>query len=129
MRRASAGRDTRTAYLLLAPTNVAEVAPDGRFARSLLVTVVFVAIVIPAQTVLGLVAALLLARTAPRPSPRPGRPPPARTPRRDEAGTATIPAPSGPKAFDPLLNEVFAARTPVVEGLQAAQDAGNAAMR
>jgi multiple sugar transport system permease protein len=38
------------------------VAQDGRFARSLLVTAVFVAIVIPAQTVLGLVAALLLNR-------------------------------------------------------------------
>ncbi|HET6260286.1 MAG TPA: sugar ABC transporter permease, partial [Pseudonocardia sp.] len=90
-------RDTRTAYLLLAPSlfgvaaflvlpilvvvwmalqrwdligpstfvgldNVVAVAQDGRFARSLLVTVVFVAIVIPAQTVLGLVAALLLNR-------------------------------------------------------------------
>lgn len=31
--------------------NVADVAADGRFARSLLVTAVFVAIVIPAQTV------------------------------------------------------------------------------
>jgi multiple sugar transport system permease protein len=38
------------------------VAADGRFARSLLITAVFVAIVIPAQTVLGLVAALLLNR-------------------------------------------------------------------
>jgi multiple sugar transport system permease protein len=90
-------RDTRTAYLLLAPSlfgisaflvlpilvvamlalqrwdligprtfvgfdNVVEVAADGRFARSLLITAVFVAIVIPAQTVLGLVAALLLDR-------------------------------------------------------------------
>jgi multiple sugar transport system permease protein len=90
-------RDTRTAYLLLAPSlfgisaflvlpilvvavlalqrwdligprtfvgfdNVVEVAADGRFARSLLITAVFVAIVIPAQTVLGLVAALLLNR-------------------------------------------------------------------
>jgi multiple sugar transport system permease protein len=90
-------RETRTAYLLLAPSlfgisaflvlpilvvaglalhrwdligprtfvgldNVAEVAADGRFARSLLITAVFVAIVIPAQTVLGLVAALLLNR-------------------------------------------------------------------
>jgi multiple sugar transport system permease protein len=90
-------RETRTAYLLLAPSlfgisaflvlpilvvaglalqrwdligprsfvgfdNVVEVAADGRFARSLLVTAVFVAIVIPAQTVLGLVAALLLNR-------------------------------------------------------------------
>jgi multiple sugar transport system permease protein len=90
-------RDTRTAYLLLAPSlfgitaflvlpilvvaglalqrwdlisprtsvgleNVVAVAADGRFASSLLITVVFVAIVIPAQTVLGLVAALLLNR-------------------------------------------------------------------
>jgi multiple sugar transport system permease protein len=93
-------RDTRTAYLLLAPSlfgisaflvlpilvvaglavqrwdligprtfvgleNVVAVAADGRFARSLLVTAVFVAIVIPAQTVLGLVAALLLNRGLP----------------------------------------------------------------
>jgi multiple sugar transport system permease protein len=92
-----ARRDTRTAYLLLAPSlfgvgaflvlpilvvaglalqrwdligprtfvgldNVVAVAADGRFARSLLITAVFVAIVIPAQTVLGLVAALLLNR-------------------------------------------------------------------
>jgi multiple sugar transport system permease protein len=90
-----ARRDTRTAYLLLAPSlfgvgaflvlpilvvaalalqrwdligprtfvgldNVVAVAVDGRFARSLLITAVFVVIVIPAQTVLGLVAALLL---------------------------------------------------------------------
>jgi multiple sugar transport system permease protein len=90
-------RDTRTAYLLLAPSlfgvsaflvlpilivamlalqrwdligprtfvgldNVVEVAADGRFARSLLITAVFVAIVIPAQTVLGLAAALLMNR-------------------------------------------------------------------
>jgi len=90
-------RETRTAYLLLAPSlfgvaaflvlpilvvvwlamqqwdligprtfvgfdNVVEVAQDGQFARSLLVTAVFVAIVIPAQTVLGLCAALLLNR-------------------------------------------------------------------
>ncbi|TQM13831.1 ABC transporter substrate-binding protein [Pseudonocardia kunmingensis] len=53
----------------------------------------------------------------------------------DEGGTATIPAPSGPKfeaastAFNPILNEVFAARTPVAEGLQQAQDTGNAALR
>jgi multiple sugar transport system substrate-binding protein len=53
----------------------------------------------------------------------------------DESGTATIPAPSGPKfeaastAFNPILNEVFAGRTPVAEGLQQAQDAGNAALR
>ena len=53
----------------------------------------------------------------------------------DEGGTATIPAPSGPKfeaastAFNPILNEVFAGRTPVAEGLQQAQDAGNAALR
>jgi multiple sugar transport system permease protein len=93
-------RDTRIAYLLLAPSlfgvsaflvlpilvvamlamqrwdligprtfvgldNVVEVAADGRFARSLLITAVFVAIVIPAQTVLGLVAALLLNRGLP----------------------------------------------------------------
>jgi multiple sugar transport system permease protein len=92
-----AGRETRTAYLLLGPSlfgvaaflvlpvlvvawlalhrwdligprtfvgpeNVLAVASDGRFARSLLVTAVFVAIVIPAQTALGLVAALLLNR-------------------------------------------------------------------
>jgi multiple sugar transport system permease protein len=92
-----AQRDTRTAYLLLAPSlfgvgaflvlpilvvaalalqrwdlisprtfvgldNVVAVAADGRFARSLLISAVFVAIVIPAQTVLGLVAALLLNR-------------------------------------------------------------------
>ncbi|MHA6618980.1 carbohydrate ABC transporter permease [Pseudonocardia sp. DLS-67] len=90
-------RDTRTAYLLLAPSlfgisaflvlpilvvaalamqrwdligprtfvgfdNFVAVAVDGRFARSLLITAVFVAIVIPAQTVLGLGAALLLNR-------------------------------------------------------------------
>ena len=53
----------------------------------------------------------------------------------DEGGTATIPAPSGPKfgpastAFEPILNEVFAGRTPVTEGLQQAQDTGNAALR
>jgi multiple sugar transport system substrate-binding protein len=53
----------------------------------------------------------------------------------DEGGTATIPAPSGPKfeaastAFNPILNEVFAGRTPVAEGLQQAQDVGNAALR
>jgi multiple sugar transport system substrate-binding protein len=53
----------------------------------------------------------------------------------DESGTATIPAPFGPKfeaastAFNPILNEVFAGRTPVAEGLQQAQDAGNAALR
>jgi multiple sugar transport system permease protein len=96
-RRQAARRDTRTAYLLLAPSlfgisaflvlpilvvaalalqrwdligprtfvgldNFVAVAVDGRFARSLLITAVFVAIVIPAQTVLGLVAALLLNR-------------------------------------------------------------------
>jgi multiple sugar transport system permease protein len=96
-RRKAARRDTRTAYLLLAPSlfgigaflvlpvlvvaalalqswdligprtfvgldNFVAVAVDGRFARSLLITAVFVAIVIPAQTVLGLVAALLLNR-------------------------------------------------------------------
>ncbi|GAA1098001.1 MULTISPECIES: carbohydrate ABC transporter permease [Pseudonocardia] len=93
-------RDTRTAYLLLAPSlvgvllfllvpvlivlglalfrwdlvgprtfvgldNVAAVAADGRFARSLLVTAFFVLIVIPVQTVLGLAAALLLDRGLP----------------------------------------------------------------
>ncbi|WP_224402345.1 carbohydrate ABC transporter permease [Pseudonocardia sp. ICBG1034] len=93
-------RDTRTAYLLLAPSlvgvllfllvpvlivlglalfrwdlvgprtfvgldNVVAVAADGRFARSLLVTAFFVLIVIPAQTVLGLAAALLLDRGLP----------------------------------------------------------------
>jgi multiple sugar transport system substrate-binding protein len=52
-----------------------------------------------------------------------------------DGGTDTIPAPSGPKfgagatAFEPILNEVFAGRTPVPQGLQAAQDAGNAALR
>jgi multiple sugar transport system substrate-binding protein len=52
-----------------------------------------------------------------------------------EGGTATIPAPSGPKfgagstAFEPILNEVFAGRLPVPQGLQQAQDAGNAALR
>ncbi|WP_224391137.1 carbohydrate ABC transporter permease [Pseudonocardia sp. ICBG1293] len=93
-------RDTRTAYLLLAPSlvgvvlfllapvlivlglalfrwdlvgplrfagldNVVDVATDGRFARSLLVTAFFVLIVIPVQTVLGLAAALLLDRGLP----------------------------------------------------------------
>lgn len=93
-------RDTRTAYLLLAPSlvgvvlfllvpvlivlglalfrwdlvgprtfvgldNVAAIAADGRFARSLLVTAFFVLIVIPVQTVLGLAAALLLDRGLP----------------------------------------------------------------
>lgn len=93
-------RDTRTAYLMLAPSlvgvvlfllvpvlivlglalfrwdlvgprtfvgldNVAAVAADGRFARSLLVTAFFVLIVIPVQTVLGLAAALLLDRGLP----------------------------------------------------------------
>lgn len=53
----------------------------------------------------------------------------------DAGGTATIPAPFGPKfeaastAFNPILNEVFAGRTPVAEGLQQAQDTGNAALR
>jgi multiple sugar transport system substrate-binding protein len=53
----------------------------------------------------------------------------------DEGGTATIPAPSGPKfgpastAFEPILNEVFAGRTPVAEGMRQAQDTGNAALR
>ena len=42
--------------------NIVAVARDGRFARSLVVTAVFVAIVIPAQTVLGLGAALLIHR-------------------------------------------------------------------
>lgn len=52
-----------------------------------------------------------------------------------DGGTDTIPAPSGPKfgagstAFEPILNEVFAGRTPVSDGLQQAQDAGNAALR
>jgi multiple sugar transport system substrate-binding protein len=52
-----------------------------------------------------------------------------------DGGTATIPAPSGPKfeaastAFNPILNEVLAGRTPVAEGMQQAQDAGNAATR
>ncbi|WP_433281975.1 ABC transporter substrate-binding protein [Pseudonocardia xinjiangensis] len=50
-------------------------------------------------------------------------------------GTDTIPAPSGPKfgagstAFEPIFNDVFAGRVPVAEGLRAAQDAGNAALR
>jgi multiple sugar transport system substrate-binding protein len=52
-----------------------------------------------------------------------------------DGGTATIPAPSGPRfgagstAFEPILNDVFAGRTPVGQGLRAAQDAGNAALR
>ncbi|QNG52294.1 sugar ABC transporter permease [Pseudonocardia petroleophila] len=45
--------------------NVTSVAADGRFARSLLVTALFVVIVIPLQTVLGLGAALLLHRDLP----------------------------------------------------------------
>jgi multiple sugar transport system permease protein len=99
-RRLRRSGDTRTAYLLLAPSlfgvavflvlpilvvmwlalqhwdllgpptfaglgNVTAVAGDGRFARSLLITAAFVAIVIPAQTVLGLGAALLLDRDRP----------------------------------------------------------------
>ena len=53
----------------------------------------------------------------------------------DAGGTATTPAPFGPKfeaastAFNPILNEVFAGRSPVAEGLQQAEDAGNAASR
>jgi multiple sugar transport system substrate-binding protein len=53
----------------------------------------------------------------------------------DAGGTDTIPAPSGPRfgpgstAFEPILNDVFAGRTPVAQGLRAAQDAGNAALR
>ncbi len=51
------------------------------------------------------------------------------------SGDAAIGAPTGPKfgaastAFEPILNEVFAARTPVAAGLQQAQDTGNAALR
>ncbi|MBW0116998.1 carbohydrate ABC transporter permease [Pseudonocardia abyssalis] len=45
--------------------NVTTVAADGRFARSLLVTALFVVIVIPLQTALGLGAALLLHRDLP----------------------------------------------------------------
>lgn len=45
--------------------NVLAVAADGRFARSLLVTALFVVIVIPLQTALGLGAALLLNRGLP----------------------------------------------------------------
>lgn len=45
--------------------NVRAVAADGRFARSLLVTALFVVIVIPLQTALGLGAALLLNRGLP----------------------------------------------------------------
>jgi multiple sugar transport system substrate-binding protein len=50
-------------------------------------------------------------------------------------GSATIPAPSGPKfgagatAFEPILDEVFAGRTSVAEGLATAQAAANAALR
>ncbi|WP_181781294.1 ABC transporter substrate-binding protein [Pseudonocardia pini] len=50
-------------------------------------------------------------------------------------GSATIDPPMGPRfgtgsrAFDPVLAEVFAGRTPVVPGLQQAQDAANAAVR
>jgi multiple sugar transport system substrate-binding protein len=50
-------------------------------------------------------------------------------------GTATIDPPMGPRfgsgsrAFDPILAEVFAGRTPVVPGLRQAQDAANAAVR
>jgi len=53
----------------------------------------------------------------------------------DAGGTETIPAPFGPKfeaastAFNPVLNEVFAGRTPVAEGLAQAQEVGNAALR
>ncbi|MFP5021336.1 carbohydrate ABC transporter permease [Pseudonocardia phyllosphaerae] len=100
VRRRSRSRDTRTAYLLLAPSlvgvvlflavpvlivfglsffrwdvlgpvtfagfdNITEVAADDRFARSLLVTAVFVLIVIPLQTVLGLGLALLMHRGLP----------------------------------------------------------------
>lgn len=45
--------------------NWKSVLADGDFADSLLVTSIFVAIVVPAQTVLGLLAALLLARELP----------------------------------------------------------------
>lgn len=45
--------------------NVTAVAADGRFARSLLITALFVVIVIPFQTALGLGAALLLNRDLP----------------------------------------------------------------
>ncbi len=51
------------------------------------------------------------------------------------SGDATIAAPGGPRfgagatAFEPILNEVFAGRTPVAAGLRAAQEAGNAALR
>jgi ABC-type glycerol-3-phosphate transport system substrate-binding protein len=53
----------------------------------------------------------------------------------EAGGTATIEAPTGPrfgagaKAFQPVLSEVFAGRTPVGTGLQAAQDAADAAIR
>ena len=53
----------------------------------------------------------------------------------EAGGTATIPAPSGPKfgaaasAFESTLNDVFAGRTPVAAGLTAAQNAGNAALK
>lgn len=46
-------------------TNVRTVASDGKFAHSLAVTAVFVLIVIPAQTLLGLGAALLINRNLP----------------------------------------------------------------
>jgi multiple sugar transport system permease protein len=46
-------------------TNWRSVFADADFGNSLIVTVVFVAIVVPAQTVLGLLAALMLARQLP----------------------------------------------------------------
>lgn len=46
-------------------TNWRSVLTDSGFADSLVVTAVFVAIVVPAQTVLGLLAASLLARRLP----------------------------------------------------------------
>jgi multiple sugar transport system permease protein len=46
-------------------SNWRSVLTDGSFGRSLLVTVVFIAIVVPAQTLLGLFAAALLARGLP----------------------------------------------------------------
>lgn len=51
------------------------------------------------------------------------------------SGTATIPAPFGPKfldannAFDPVFKEIFAGRTPVASELRKAQDAANAAIK
>ncbi|SHK86122.1 carbohydrate ABC transporter membrane protein 1, CUT1 family [Pseudonocardia thermophila] len=54
--------DILTPSTFVGLANVVEVARDGRFLHSLVVTAVFVAFTIPAQTVLGLAAALLINR-------------------------------------------------------------------